>query len=1000
MKSVDLPPEHEVRPQPHLQGTKDRDRLARQLRESEERLAQARADVSLLAELSGKLIREQQVGELYDAILAAAGVIMASDYASLQLLQGEDTGQPELHLLAHRGFDRRAEAFWARVGMDSVSTCGEALRTRRRVVVPDVRTCTFMRESADLATLNALGVCAVQTTPLFSRQGRLVGMISTHWRYPHSPSERALGLLDVIARQAADLIEQARSRQDLLASEQRLRSIFARATSGLAQTDLEGKFTLVNESFCHMTGYSRAELLRMRMQDITHPDDLARNLRQFERLAAGGEDYIVEKRFVRKDGSLLWVHKNAALLRDAAGQPHSAVAVMTDVSDRKRSELMLAEQKDILEKIASGRSLEECLLAICAAASRLNPGARAAVRLAGREPRGVGARLVSESLDHGVAEELAAAALTRNERGAPLTVADVATASLPEQTKTACAAHGVRGFHAVPVPGSDGRTLAFLLLAFDAAREPDEWELRVTGFGAHAANIVIERDQSQQSLEEREERLRLSFAAASIGAWELNLETMEAQVHSMQHDRIFGYPDKLEHWSFARLLEHVHPEDRDEVRRSFDTALRSRNLACECRILRADGALRWITLQGALYGDEGERPVRAIGIVKDVTDRRQAEDALRQADRRKDEFLATLAHELRNPLAPIRTGLELLRMLGDERNVVNDALRRMETQMGHLVRLVDDLLDLSRITSGKVTLRKTLLELGGVIRTTAEALRPELADAGHRLELVLPEQPLHVLADETRVAQIVSNLVNNASKYTPAGGRIGIRVTHEDGHAIVRVSDNGMGIPAAMLERIFEMFVQVERNVDRMQAGLGIGLTLVKRLVEMHGGTIAAASEGAGKGSTFEVRLPVAAPVAVARPAKKEPDARRRRLRVLVADDNEDAVLLLAAVIEMLGHDVCAATDGRQAVAYARDWRPDLVLMDLGMPRLNGIEAARRIRREPWGHDLPLVALTGWGQEDDKRATKAAGFDRHLTKPVDAEALSALLSGDQALVSP
>ena len=393
-------------------------------------------------------------------------------------------------------------------------------------------------------------------------------------------------------------------------------------------------------------------------------------------------------------------------------------------------------------------------------------------------------------------------------------------------------------------------------------------------------------------------------------------------------------------------------------------------------------------------------PAVLVATVRAMLRLKRAEAELREADRRKDEFLATLAHELRNPLAPIRTGLELLRMLGDERNVVNDALRRMETQMGHLVRLVDDLLDLSRITSGKVTLRKTLLELGGVIRTTAEALRPELADAGHRLELVLPEQPLHVLADETRVAQIVSNLVNNASKYTPAGGRIGIRVTHEDGHAIVRVSDNGMGIPAAMLERIFEMFVQVERNVDRMQAGLGIGLTLVKRLVEMHGGTIAAASEGAGKGSTFEVRLPVAAPVAVARPAKKEPDARRRRLRVLVADDNEDAVLLLAAVIEMLGHDVCAATDGRQAVAYARDWRPDLVLMDLGMPRLNGIEAARRIRREPWGHDLPLVALTGWGQEDDKRATKAAGFDRHLTKPVDAEALSALLSGDQALVSP
>lgn len=504
-----------------------------------------------------------------------------------------------------------------------------------------------------------------------------------------------------------------------------------------------------------------------------------------------------------------------------------------------------------------------------------------------------------------------------------------------------------------------------------------------------------ERARAEEALRANGERLRLAFAAASIGFWELDLKTKAAPSHSLQHDRIFGYEAQSESWSFDRFIAHVHADDRPTVVASFEEALHTRSWTCECRIIRTDGRERWIMLQGAFYDGDGGGPTRAMGIVRDVTDRKQVEEGLKEADRRKDEFLATLAHELRNPLAPIRSGLELLRMLGDERPVVNDALRRMETQTGHLARLVDDLLDVSRVTSGKVTLRRELLELGPVVESAVDAMRPALANAGHRLHVSLPDEPLYVDADLTRLSQVLSNLITNAGKYTETPGRIWLTAERRDREVVISVRDNGIGIPASMLDRIFDMLVQGKRLRGDMHAGLGIGLTLVKRLVQMHGGSVRAYSDGVGRGSRFEVRLPAAEPAGERAAEGVGPAASLRRLRVLVADDNEDAVLLLSAVVEMLGHEVYAATDGRRAVELARETRPDLVLMDLGMPRLDGIQAARRIRRAPWGRNAVLVAITGWGQEDDVRRTSQAGFDRHLTKPVEAEALRELLADDQ-----
>jgi signal transduction histidine kinase len=369
---------------------------------------------------------------------------------------------------------------------------------------------------------------------------------------------------------------------------------------------------------------------------------------------------------------------------------------------------------------------------------------------------------------------------------------------------------------------------------------------------------------------------------------------------------------------------------------------------------------------------------------------RLAADALREADRRKDEFLATLAHELRNPLAPIRNGLQILN-LTPSADVAAKARGMMERQLAHLVRLVDDLLDISRVATGKMRLQFESVEVRTVVEAAVEAARPAIDAGRHALVLHLPDEPLTLRADPTRLAQVVSNLLTNAAKYTPAGGQITLTAERAGGFAVVRVADTGLGIPADMLPKVFDLFTQVDRHLDRAQGGLGIGLALVKRLVEMHGGTIAAASEGAGRGSTFEVRVPAAsapAPAAVAAPVR--PTAAGGR-RVLVVDDNEDAAESLSELLALCGHDARTAATGPEALAAVPAFRPDLVFLDIGLPGMDGYEVARALRAAP-GDTPVLVALTGWGAESDRQRSAEAGFDRHLTKPVGREQLDELLA--------
>ncbi len=374
---------------------------------------------------------------------------------------------------------------------------------------------------------------------------------------------------------------------------------------------------------------------------------------------------------------------------------------------------------------------------------------------------------------------------------------------------------------------------------------------------------------------------------------------------------------------------------------------------------------------------------------------------LREADRRKDEFLATLAHELRNPLAPLSNGLEIMRYSAAA-SATEEVRAVMERQLAQMVRLVDDLLDMSRISRGKINLRHEHIELSEVIREAIETSRPVIERAGHRLTISLPPTSLIVNGDSTRLAQVFSNLLNNAAKYSDAGGQITVTVEHDQSSAVVRVRDTGIGIPAEMLPRVFEMFTQVDRSLEKSQGGLGIGLSLVKGLVEMHGGSVQALSHGHGQGSEFVVRLPVVESQVGAN-FRRQSDARQTtpaNRRILVVDDNRDAANSLAMMLRLMGNDTAIAHDGLQALDVAANFRPDVALLDIGMPRLNGYDTALQMRKEAWGRDILLVALTGWGQEDDKRRTQEAGFNHHLVKPLDFAVLDKLLAGVHIIKVP
>jgi PAS domain S-box-containing protein len=506
----------------------------------------------------------------------------------------------------------------------------------------------------------------------------------------------------------------------------------------------------------------------------------------------------------------------------------------------------------------------------------------------------------------------------------------------------------------------------------------------------HAREHLRELDTVAQALKDSEARLNALFANAAVGIAEVTREGRFALVND-ELCRLLGEPrEALVGLPIARV---AHAEDRAEVERLLERLL-AREIevhAGEQRFVRRDGETIWVKLSMSLTREDGDAV--GVAVIEDVTERKHAEQDLREADRRKDEFLAVLAHELRNPLAPIRNSLHVLRLSGGAESGVGRVVDMMERQVLHMVRLVDDLLEVSRISRGKIELRKEPLTLAPVLRGALDTSRPLLEAARHALVVEIPEEDIPIDGDAVRLQQVFANLLNNSARYTPPGGEIRLAARTEGAAAIVTVKDNGEGIPRQMLGRVFNMFTQV--NTGRQaQGGLGIGLTLARTLVHLHGGSIEAASEGPGKGSEFTVTLPLAearAPRVRAGSERKPGGKPLADSRVLVVDDNHDAAESLGLLLRLLGAEVMVVHDGPSALEAMTAFAPAVVLLDLGMPGMDGLEVARRMRADPRMRNVTLVALTGWGQREDRRRTGEAGFDYHLVKPADMGTLEAIL---------
>ncbi len=714
-------------------------------------------------------------------------------------------------------------------------------------------------------------------------------------------------------------------------------------------------------------GRPRGELLRERWPDA------AQALRSREDLRLHGT-CRTESVHVRRDGREIHVESTISTLRDEAQQPLGTLAVIRDIEDRLEAQATLAAASAALSR--RERQFATLVENSPDVFARVGPDLRYLY--------------VSPIVERYSGVPAAAhVGRTRTEVGMP--------AGLQPDWERAVRQvfdSGKVGAFKFAFTGPGGPSWMF-----SARLIPEFGEDGAVESVLSIASDVTEQELVDAALRESKARLEFTLAAAHVSEWEIDVASGDCR-HSALYDRCFGHDAPVPGWNLEAVFAQLHPADRERVRvlttRAFETHA---DLAFEARVLWPDGSEHWIELHGSAYLSssvrENETPrLRFLGIIADITSRKRIEAALRDADLRKDEFLATLAHELRNPLAPIRNAVQIMQLSRDDAAHAN-ARQIIERQLRQMVHLVDDLLDVSRISQGKVELRLGEVDVSAAVLDAIETSRP-LIDAGrhHLTTRLAPPRALMVHADMTRVCQIVANLLNNAAKYTPEGGHIRVLAERDGDWAVVTVQDSGIGLTPETLPRVFDLFTQVDRSMERAQGGLGIGLALVKRLVEMHGGSVSAASDGPDLGCRFVVRLPLLRePMDDARPApghELEPQA-TDGLRVLVVDDNIDSADSLSQLMRLLGYRVAVARDGVEAVKLAASWSPAVILMDIGMPRKSGLEAARAIREQAGDQRPWLIALSGWGQAEDRRKSSEAGFDHHFVKPVDVESLIDLI---------
>jgi PAS domain S-box-containing protein len=920
--------------------------------------------------------------------LAAAIERQSSGLACSVLLPGEDGRQ--IRVVAGPNLPAGYIDFLDGLGIEPPYTgpCSMALDTGEAVIVPDsVRDERWSARWREQMLGHGLRAC--RTTPILAVDGSVLGTFAVYSQRPDDPVLSEAELIRVATHLAGIAIERRKSEagqrrsevrfRELAIASERQRRLFDTVlanTPDLAYVfDLDHRFTYANHALLTMWGRTWDESIGKNCLELGYePWHAAMHDREIEQVVATKQPIRGEVAFDGTNGRRQYDYIFVPVV-GADGTVEAVAGTTRDVTERQEAERAVRAGEERLRTALTAARMVAWEWTPADGKLRVSDNAADVFGL----PGGVGLTGIDQGLALLHPDDVAAYRQTFQR-------------AIDERGSYLIRYRLIRPF--------DGRMIWIEERGHAVFDLPDD-AVRLYGVSTDVTEFVgaeSARHQAEEALRLSEERFRTLFTTMDEGFCVIEM-TFDDTGRATDYRIEIMNPAFEEHTGMNDLVGKSIRQAIPALEEFwYETYGRVASTGEPARFVHDAQAMggRWFDVSAFRLGGNGSN--RVAILFNDITARKKADQEredllglLKEQDRRKDVFLATLAHELRNPLAPIRNGLQLIRMAGAS-GTIEQARSMMERQLTQLVRLVDDLLDMSRVTSGKLELRRERIELRAVIDAAVETSHPALEQAGHELTLSLPDESIFVNGDHTRLAQVLSNLLNNSAKYTPDGGHVRLAASREGETAIVSVSDDGVGIPPTMLGRVFEMFMQVDRTLERSSGGLGIGLSLVKGLVEMHGGSIEVQSAGEGRGSVFTVRLPMspAAPAeSVALPAALAPIGRRR---ILVVDDNLDSAESMRHLLELHGNVVRTATDGEAGFTAAEAFRPEVVLMDIGMPRMNGYEACRRMREQPWGKDMLLVALTGWGQEDDRRKTAEAGFDHHFVKPVETAALMELLA--------
>ncbi|MBC8024577.1 MAG: PAS domain S-box protein, partial [Steroidobacteraceae bacterium] len=822
-----------------------------------------------------------------------------------------------------------------------------------------------------------------------------------------------------------DVTRRRKAERALRASEERLRAVFSQAAVGIAIADLNGVFLEANEKFCSILGYPLVELRDRTFLDLTHPEDMEQTRAHVQRLLDGAiPSYSMVKRYLRKDGKPVWSSTSVTLLRQEGSAATQFIGIIEDITERKLAEELQARLAAVVE------SSDDAIITMTldGIITTWNPGAQRIFGYTAAAAIGKPVTMLSPAkrLDE---EPTILQRLRRGER-------------IDHYETTRQRKDGEIVFVSLtvsPLMDAGGKLVGASKIARDITRQKHAEKilreqanvlalLETTG---KAIGSKLDLEKVLQTVTD----VATQLSGAKFGAFFYNVTNEQGESFLLY--TLSGAPrEAFAKFGLPRNTPIFNPTFTGQgVVRSSDITLDPRygkmaphhgipegHLPVRSYLAASVVARTGKVIGGLFFGhpdpdvfsEASERLIVGVAAQaavamdnaslyeaaqREIANRERAEEALRETDRRKDEFLATLAHELRNPLAPIRQAT----MIGQSPGATEEAKRWshevISRQVKHMSLLLDDLLDVSRITRGTLALRIEMTDLATIVDAAVEQARPLIDAKHHVLEKRLPSSSVRFAGDPLRLAQILSNLLTNAAKYTDPGGTIGLEATADTAEVLFKVTDTGVGLASSAIPTVFTMFSQVEGMEDRSEGGLGIGLALAKGLMGLHGGTIEAASAGIGRGSAFTVRLPRTTVIESepgSFPAEIAGGARRTR-RVLIADDNCDAAESLALLIQLDGHDVTVGSNGLQALELIDRIRPDVALLDIGMPGLDGYEVARRIRANPLHAGIVLAAVTGWGQESDKARARQAGFDLHFTKPIEPDKLIELLRAPKML---